>query len=130
MGGGRVWFLGRNSLVGRGDFFGRLAGARLSVVAKVRAVRTGASGSLASVRNGGEGWGEEALRNCDTVRMDGAPLSPALSPFVPHGARETDALLVTAVLARTFATTDIPKRFSPAAVHAPRRRRRGGAPVA
>ena len=28
----------------------------------------------------------------ETVRMGGAPLSPTLSPFVPHGARETDAL--------------------------------------
>ena len=78
----------------------------LSVVAKVRALRTGASVSLSSVRNGGEGWGEEALRNDDPVGMGGAPLSPALSPFVPHGARETDALLVTTVPARTFATTD------------------------
>ena len=48
--------------------------------------------SLASVRNGGEGWGEEALRKDDTVGLGGAPLSPALSPFVPHGARETDAV--------------------------------------
>ena len=29
-----------------------------------------------------------------------------LSPFVPHGERETDAFLVTAVPARTFATID------------------------
>ncbi|GDY21331.1 hypothetical protein LBMAG56_26770 [Verrucomicrobiota bacterium] len=53
-----------------------------------------ASGSLSSVRNGGEGRGEEALRHgCETACRDGAPLSPALSPFVPHGARETEALL-------------------------------------
>ncbi len=39
-------------------------------------------------------------------RKGQAPLSPALSPFVPHGARETDALLVTAFWARTFATID------------------------
>ena len=78
----------------------------LSVFAEVRAVRTGASGSLSSVRNGGEGWGEEALRNGDMVRMGGAPLSPTLSPFVPHGERETDALLVVAVSAQTFATAD------------------------
>ncbi len=63
------------------------------------------SGSLSSVRNGGEGWGEEALRTGETVWMGGAPLSPTLYPFVPHGARETEALLVAAVSARTFATT-------------------------
>ena len=51
-----------------------------------------------------KGRGEEALGKGDTVGMGGAPLSPALSPFVPHGARETDALLVTAIPARTFAT--------------------------
>ena len=79
----------------------------VSVVAEVRAVRTVAPVSLSSVRNGGEGRGEEELRNGDTVRVDGSPLSPALSPFVPHGAREPDALLVTAVPARTFARTDI-----------------------
>ena len=75
----------------------------LLVFANVRAVCTGASVSLSSVRNGGEGWGEEALRKDDSVRVGGAPLSPALSPFVPHGARETDALLVTMAPARTFA---------------------------
>ena len=78
-----------------------------SVFAEVRAVRTGISGSLSSVRNGGEGWGEEALRQGDRVRMGGAPLSPALSPFVPHGARETDPLLNAAISARTFATVDM-----------------------
>ena len=56
--------------------------------------------SRPSVRDGGEGRGEEALRNDDTARQGGAPLSP----FVPHGARETDALLVVAISARTFAT--------------------------
>ena len=76
------------------------------IFAKVRAVRTGASGSLSSVRNGGEGWGEEVLRNGDTVRVAGAPLSPTLSPFVPHGEREMDALLMAAVPAQTFATID------------------------
>ena len=81
-------------------------GVVVSVFAQVRAVRTVASGSLSSVRNGGEGWGEEALRHGETVRHSGAPLSPALSPFVPHGERETDALLVAAVAARTFATID------------------------
>ena len=80
----------------------------VSVFAKVRAVRTVFSVSLSSVRNGGEGRGEEALRNGDPVRVGGAPLSPTLSPFVPHGARETDALLVAAVPALTFATTDNP----------------------
>ena len=40
------------------------------------------------------------------ARKGEAPLSPALSPFVPHGARETNALLVTAVPARTFATIE------------------------
>ena len=75
----------------------------LAIVGKVRAVRTVVSGSRASVRNGGEGWGEEALRKGDTVCMGGAPLSPALSPFVPHGPREMDALLVTVAPARTFA---------------------------
>ncbi|GDY22431.1 hypothetical protein LBMAG56_37780 [Verrucomicrobiota bacterium] len=65
--------------------------------------QTRPTGSLASVRNGGEGWGEESLRMGDTVRLGGAPLSPALSPFVPHGARETDALLVTVAPAGTFA---------------------------
>ena len=82
--------------------------SHVSVFAQVRAVRTGASGSLSSVRNGGEGWGEEALRTGDTVRMGGAPLSPTLSPFVPHGAREPDALLVAAIAAHTFATIASP----------------------
>ena len=78
----------------------------VSVFAKVRTVPTVASVSLSSVRNGGEGRGEEALGNGDTVRMGGAPLSPTLSPFVPHGARETDAPLVRAAPTLTFATTD------------------------
>ena len=51
----------------------------VSVFAKVRAVRTRASGSLSSVRNGGEGRGEEALRNRDTVRMGRHP-SPRPAP--------------------------------------------------
>ena len=63
---------------------------RLSILAKDRAVRTGVSVSLSSVRNGGEGRGEEALRNDGAARVGEAPLSPALSPFVPHGARETE----------------------------------------
>ena len=69
--------------------------AALSIVAKVRAVRTGASGSLSAVRNGGEGRGEEALCHGGTARKGGAPLSP----FGPHGAREPDALLVAALSA-------------------------------
>ena len=79
----------------------------VSVFANVRAVGTVTSVSLSSVRNGGEGRGEEALRHVETVGNSGAPLSPTLSPFVPHGARETDALLVAAVPARTFTTTAI-----------------------
>ena len=78
----------------------------IAILAKVRADRTGTSVSHSSVRNGGEGRGEEALRNAGAVRISEAPLSPALSPFVPHGARETDALLVTTVPARNFATID------------------------
>ena len=66
----------------------------LSGIAKVRAVRTGASASLSSVRNGGEGRGEEAHRNVETVGKGGAPLSPV----VPHGARETEAPLMSTVL--------------------------------
>ena len=50
-----------------------------SVFAKVRAIRTVASVSLSSVRNGGEGRGEEALRKGDTVRVGGHP-SPRPSP--------------------------------------------------
>ena len=79
------------------------SGFSVSVVAKDRAVRIVASGSLASVWNGGEGRGEETLRTGETICMGWATLSPPLSPFVPHGARETDALLVTTVPARTFA---------------------------
>ena len=60
--------------------------------------------SLSSVRNGGEGWGEEALRHGEAVRKSGAPLSPTLSPFVPHGAREADVPLVTMITARTITT--------------------------
>ena len=86
--------------------------AELSVFAKVGAVRTRASVSLPSVRNGGVGRGEEALRHGEIVRSSGAPLSPTLSPFVPHGARETDALLVAAVPAHTFATIDRSRRYS------------------
>ena len=52
--------------------FWRALAVGLSVFANVRAVRTVVSGSLASVRNGGEGWGEDALRKCDTVRLGGA----------------------------------------------------------
>ena len=63
---------------------------RLSDVAKVGALRTKVSVSLSSVRNGGEGRGEEALCNAGAARNGVAPLSPALSPFVPHGARETE----------------------------------------
>ena len=61
------------------------------------AVRTVASASLSSVRNGGEGRGEEALRHGETVHHGGAPLSPTLSPFVPHGARETGALFSSVI---------------------------------
>ena len=39
----------------------------------------------------------------ELVRLGGAPFSPALSPFVPHGARETDAPLVMAVPEKAFA---------------------------
>lgn len=39
------------------------------------------AGALSSIPNGGEGRGEEALH------VLGLPLSPALSPFVPHGER-------------------------------------------
>ena len=58
----------------------------LSTHAKARAVRTETSVSLSSVRNGGEGRGEEALCNAGAARRGEAPLSP----FVPHGARETE----------------------------------------
>ena len=51
----------------------------ISVFAKVRAVRTGASVSLSSVRNGGEGRGEEALRNVRPLEMVKHP-SPRPSP--------------------------------------------------
>ena len=40
------------------------------------------------------------------ARHGEAPLSPSLSPFVPHGARETEALFVTTVLAQTLAAID------------------------
>ncbi len=71
-----------------------------SVSAEVRALPTATAVSLSSVRNGGEGRGEEVLRHGETVRKSGAPLSPALSPFVPHGAKETDARRNAAVAAR------------------------------
>ena len=82
------------------------AGSPITVIGKIRGVRTVPPVSLSSVRNGGEGRGEEALHNGGIVGKSGAPLSPALSPFVPHGARETDAPLTTTVPARTFATID------------------------
>ena len=41
----------------------------VSIFAKVRAVRTGAAGSLSSVWNEGEGWGEEALRTVGPLAM-------------------------------------------------------------
>ena len=44
-----------------------------------------------------------------SARHGEAPLSPALSPFVPHGARETEALLVTGAAARTSATINSPE---------------------
>ena len=78
-----------------------------SVFANVCAVRTLPSVSLSAVWNGGEGRGEEALRHAENIRSIGAPLSPTLSPFVPHGARETDALFVAADAAHTFATIAI-----------------------
>ena len=37
------------------------------------------------------GSGRGGAPQCGTARRGEAPLSPALSPFVPHGARETDA---------------------------------------
>ena len=77
-----------------------------AVFANVRAVRTLPSVSLSAVWNGGEGRGEEALRHAENIRSIGAPLSPTLSPFVPHGARETDALFVAAAFAHMFATMD------------------------
>ena len=104
--GGRQKVNGKRSadaaqfLAAKRHSFGRPAGTtenspalecRAAVFPKVRAVRTVAS-ALASVRNGGEGWGEEARRQGDTVRRGGAPRSPTLAPFVPHGARETDTL--------------------------------------
>ena len=46
------------------------------------------------------------LRNGETARTGGAPRSPTLSPFVPHGAREPDALLDAAISARSFATIE------------------------
>ena len=51
----------------------------LSVFAKVRAVRTGASVSLSSVPNGGEGWGEEALPKVRRLPTERHP-SPRPSP--------------------------------------------------
>ena len=50
-----------------------------SVVAKTCPVRLGVSGSLSSVRNGGEGWGEEALRRVGPLASVGHP-SPRPSP--------------------------------------------------
>ena len=52
---------------------------RLSVCAKARAVRTETSVSLSSVRNGGEGRGEEALRNIRPLALVTHP-SPRPSP--------------------------------------------------
>ena len=68
--------------------------------------RIRASVSLAFVRNGGEGPGEEVLRHAETIGKIRAPLSQALAPFGPHGARETDALVLPAAPTRAFATTD------------------------
>ncbi len=61
------------------DLQPRVASNELSVFAKVRAVRTGTSGSLSSVRNGGEGRGEEALCNVGALAMVKHP-SPRPSP--------------------------------------------------
>ena len=41
--------------------------------------------------------GEAVLCHRESLASFGAPLAPALSPFVPHGAREPDALLGAAV---------------------------------
>ena len=87
---------------------GEPSSTTLSAFVKIRAFHTGASASLSSVRNGGEGRGEEALRFGETGRNSGPPLSPSFSLFVPHGARETDALLVSEVPARIFATIYTP----------------------
>ena len=62
-----------------------------------------ASCSLSSAQSGGEGLGEEALRNHATARRFRAPLAPALSSFVRHGAGETEAILVSVVPAGTLA---------------------------
>ena len=59
-----------------------------------------------SGRGGAPKWW--AARKCE------APLSPTLSPFVPHGARETDAPLIPTVPVRTFATS-APRRLQPIA---------------
>ena len=47
----------------------RVRRTAVSIFAKVRSVSTGASGSLSSVRNGGEGRGEEALRKVGPLAM-------------------------------------------------------------
>ena len=52
---------------------------QLSLFAKIRAVRTGTSGSLSSVQNGGEGRGEEALSTGGPLAMVKHP-SPRPSP--------------------------------------------------
>ena len=57
---------------------------------------------LRSERRRGPGRG--GARHGGAAHNGEAPLSPALSPFVPHGARETDAQLFTAVSERIFAT--------------------------
>ncbi len=67
---------------------------------------------LRSERRRGAGRGGALHRW--TARNGEAPLSPSLAPFVPHGARETDALLSPTVPARTIATIDscaISRRF-------------------
>ena len=64
---------------GRPDAGAFLAIAPASVLAKMRAVRAGASGSLSSIRNGGAGCGEEALRKVGPFVMVKHP-SPLPSP--------------------------------------------------
>ena len=93
-----------------------------SVFPKGRAIGTVTSDSLSSVRNGGKGRGEETLRHGATVGKCGAPLSP----FVPHGEREADALLIAAVahtlsqrLIASVALVTAPARTSHTAVPPP-----------
>lgn len=76
---------------------------------------------LSFVRNEGEGWGEEALSRVRRLATVKHPSPRPPSPLVPHGERETDALLVTAAPARNFATIDA--RFLPGAISGPLKRK-------